>query len=209
VSTGSVVRALCWLAGLLGYAMLSHRFIVTQPHTVAADVFAIASAAGMACAAVWTTRARWWLVALVVAAAFVFWAARERFAFDTRWLYLLQHAGAHAALAVVFGRSLAGGCEPLVTRIAVAVQGPQPPDILSYTRSVTVVWAGYFTVMSLCSLALFAWGKPVWWSVLANFATPALIAGLFVGEYAIRRFRFPQHPHARLLDGIRAAGRPH
>lgn len=203
----AIVGALATVGLLAAYAIVSHLLIVSDDRTELGYLFAIVSVGVMAAAAGWATRWRWPIALLVTLAAAGGWALRERVGWDPRWLYLLQHAGVHIALGLFFGRSLRAGRTPLITTLATVIHGTLPPHITPYTRSVTTAWTLYFFGMAGCSLLLFMAGPAGWWSVLANFLTPPAIALVFVVEYAIRRQRFPDFPHARLLDGIRAFGR--
>jgi len=41
------------------------------------------------------------------------------------------------------------------------------------------------------------------WSLFANVLTYGIIAALFLGEYAVRKRRFPQQPYRGLIDFTR------
>lgn len=192
------------LAALVAWAAFAHRFTVADDRSAAAYGLAVLTGWALALAIGWSRprRARWVGAASVVAV--LAWASRRYVSWDPSWIYLVQHAGVHGLLALVFGATLRSGSTPLVTRLALAVQGPLPGPLLHYTRQVTWLWSGYFVAMTTLSLVLFATGPTLWWSVLANFVTPPAIAALFVGEYAYRRWRFPHFEHAGVLDGVRA-----
>ncbi len=206
----AVVGTLALVASLAAYAIVSHRLIVADDRSELGYLFALASAGLMAAAAGWgLPRWRWPIALLVTCAGAALWWLRERVGWDPRWLYLVQHAGVHAALGLVFARTLAAGRTPLVTGMATMLHGgPLPEPIPAYTRSVTVAWVLYFFGMALLSTVLFVAGPAQWWSWLANFLTYPAMGLMFAGEYAIRRYRFPDFRHARLLDTVRAFSRP-
>ena len=124
-------------------------------------------------------------------------------AIDPRWFYLLQHAGMQALLGVFFGRTLRRGRQPLITTLALRVHRHLPPDLLAYTRQVTVAWTVFFAVMTGLSLGLWCFAPASWWSVMANFLTMPAVIAMFVIEYRIRLRRFPDFDHATLLEGVR------
>lgn len=193
---------------LLGtYLWLVHDFTVRDVRDGRGYALALASMVGVAVAAAWPTRGRWpvTLAALLIAA--LAWRAHGSQAWDPRWVYLLQHAGTNAALAWVFGRTLAAGRRPLITRLALTVHPDLPAPMQAYTRSVTLAWTVFFVAMTGASLFLWAIGEAYWWSVLANLLTAPAVVMMFVGEYLVRRLRYPGFPHADLMAGIRAFSR--
>ncbi|MGD9942723.1 MAG: hypothetical protein AB7L76_23635 [Burkholderiaceae bacterium] len=194
-------------AALLAYALLAHRFTVGDDRSLISYLFAAGSLGAMAVAAGWATRWRWPLLAATLLALAAGGALQAQQALDPKWIYLAQHAGINALLGLMFGRSLLPGREPLVTRLALLVQGELPAGMPGYTRSVTWAWTLFFAAMTLASLGLFLFGPMAWWSVLANFLTLPAVALMFAAEYAIRLQRFPDYTHASLLDGVRAFNR--
>ncbi len=120
-------------------------------------------------------------------------------------LYYLQHQGSHLALAILFGRTLWGPGDPLITSMARYIYG----DTLSgrklrYTRQVTVAWTVYFVTNALVSTGLYLWAPTAVWSVHSNLLTGPLIALMFLGEYGVRRRVLPPHERPGLGDIIRA-----
>lgn len=122
-----------------------------------------------------------------------------------------------------FGRTLRGGRVPLITRIVSALDGVAPaalaPDLRRYTRKLTATWAGMLALLALVNLVLAAIATPQGlfasfgivpplavterqWSWFANVCNYGLLAGLFVGEYLLRKRRFPGRYHS-FLDFLR------
>jgi uncharacterized membrane protein len=119
-------------------------------------------------------------------------------------LYLLQHAGIHAALAAVFALTLRAGHEPLITALARRVHRHFSPAMAAYSRKVTIVWAVYFIVMAALSVLLFAIAPFDAWAVFANLVTPVAIVVLFVGEYLLRYRLHPEFERATLAEAMNA-----
>jgi uncharacterized membrane protein len=109
----------------------------------------------------------------------------------------------NVALAAVFGMSLQTRRVPVITRFAMLEQGALAPDLASYTRRLTWVWAVFFSAMAATSIALAVFGSLAAWSTFSNVVNYVLVCVLFVGEYLYRRRRFRQYDHASLIDLVR------
>lgn len=119
-------------------------------------------------------------------------------------LYYLQHLGVHLALAALFGATLVGPGDPLITRLARAVQGELSPRILRYTRQSTLAWTVFFLLNALVSTVLFVAAPREWWSLHANVLTGPLLAVVFALDAVWRRCVLLPHERPRLSDVIRA-----
>lgn len=122
-------------------------------------------------------------------------------------LYLVQHVGIHAVLALVFALTLRPGHEALITALARRVHGHLTPAMAAYSRKVTIVWALYFVIMAALSIALYAFAPFDAWAAFANLATPVAAVLLFVAEYAVRYWLHPEFERATLGDAINAYSR--
>ena len=123
-----------------------------------------------------------------------------------------------AAIAWVFGRTLARGREPLVTHFVRVIEGDARlalPGVRAYTRSVTVFWAVLLGAMSLLSLLIALLAVPGGWLATFGIAPPmrlpgsllawypeagcwVLLVAAFVGEYLFRRWHLRGIPHPSL-----------
>lgn len=114
------------------------------------------------------------------------------------------------ALAAAFGSSLGGGREPLITSIARRARGEHPPELVRYTRGLTVLWTAVFVALAATSAALAVFATPVIWSGFANFGSYVLICMLVGMEYVWRLRRFPDYPHPGFREylGILFHARP-
>jgi uncharacterized membrane protein len=180
-------------------------------------------AAVLLAAAHWVPR----LTAAAIALAAALWAAAERSAravLGALGIALAALAAAlaapslllyappvliNAALAVVFAASLRSARAPVITRFARLEHDPLPQELALYTRRLTLIWALLFAGMGAAALALAARGSLEAWSTFTNVVCYLLVAALFTGEYAYRRWRFRQFRHATLLElarNVRRAG---
>lgn len=144
-------------------------------------------------------------VALWLAVAVVVWWQWPQIRSRFEWIYLIQHVGAFALLALGFARTLAGDAEPLITRMArLTHEEPLPPALARYTRGVTLAWTLFFTAMCVTSLLLFFLGHMAAWSLLVTLLTPGLTVVMFVAEYLVRLVVLPDDIRPGLTDSVRA-----
>ncbi len=115
-------------------------------------------------------------------------------------LALAGPAIAFLVAAWLFGRTLLPGRTPLVERISRAERGGDfPPALAPYTRRLTAAWTILLVAIPVAGAALAFVAGPAAQSVTVNLVSWALILALFFGEYAYRRWRYPQFPHKNPL----------
>ena len=120
-------------------------------------------------------------------------------------LHYVEHVGTNLAFAVVFGRTLGAGHEPLITQLArFAHPEGLSPAKLRYTRQVTVAWTGFFIATAVVSSGLFLLAPAAVWSIFANFLTLPLILLMFVVEHLCRYLVLPPVERGGIADTIRA-----
>jgi uncharacterized membrane protein len=106
-------------------------------------------------------------------------------------MYFIQHVGINGSLALLFGRSLVGGRQPLCGLFASVVHPTMTPAIVRYTRQVTVAWTGFFLLTATTSVLLFFLAPAEVWSVFANVLSLPLVALMFVVENEVRKRVLP------------------
>ena len=127
------------------------------------------------------------------------------FTSEVAFLYFVQHVGVNGLLAAVFGRTLSGPGEPLVTQLARRVHdGVLSERQLAYTRGVTQAWTAFFLGMVAVSTGLFLLAPVAVWSTFANLLGGPLIGAMFVGEYLVRLRALPPGERSTLADAVRA-----
>ena len=120
-------------------------------------------------------------------------------------LYYLQHLGIHVALGVLFGKSLLGSGDALITRMARRIFARELSERkVRYTRNVTLAWTLFFFVNALVSTGLFIWAPAAVWSVHANVLTGPLIGVMFLVEHTLRLCLLPPHERPGIADIVRA-----
>lgn len=98
-------------------------------------------------------------------------------------------------LSFVFIRSLFQPEGPLISRIAMLVEGETLDDKqLRYTRMVTMIWAGMLLLLAIETIVL-AWFAPFsiwsWWAHVGNYL---ILFALFVLEIIARRILIQRGP---------------
>src|SRR3954468_3359948 len=116
----------------------------------------------------------------------------------------LTHAVANLLLLWYFARTLRAGSESLITRLARRVHGTLAPDMVAFTRRVTVAWCVFFAGQVLVSGLLFAFAPLEAWSMFINLINLPLIVLMFAGEYLYLSIRYPDHPRASITRVLRA-----
>lgn len=164
-----------------------HFAIVSDNRAVMAAFLAVLAIGALA------ARMPAWVAALAAAAAIgTAWI-------DLRVVAQIALAGpalAFLAVAWLFGRTLLPGRTPLVETISrLERAGDFPVALTGYTRRLTWAWTTLLVGIPAvdAALALFATAEAQ--SLFVNFASYALLALLYFGEYAYRLWRYPQFPH--------------
>ncbi|MEO7939795.1 MAG: hypothetical protein ABIR55_14310 [Burkholderiaceae bacterium] len=141
-------------------------------------------------------------LAALAAATALLWPTLQR---NTAVLYYLEHVGSLIALAVLFGRSLIGPGDALITSVArTIVGGSLSQRKQRYTRQVTLAWTLFFVANSLLSTALFVLASVRVWSVYAHLLTGPLVGLMFLAEHLVRTRVLPPQERPSLADVVRA-----
>lgn len=205
VSAGVILRGVIVAALLVAWATLAHLGSAGRMPPDLAAAVALAPLVAAVLMLLWRAGSLLWPAAgAIAAAALAAWlwpALRENVAL----VYFIQHIGANLALGILFGRSLTGGREALVSRFArLAHGGALSPARTRYTRQVTMAWTLFFAAMAGLSTALFLLAPPAAWSVFANLLTMPLLVLMFVAEYLVRIRMLPPEDRSGIADTIRA-----
>ena len=144
-----------------------------------------------------------WLVALGAAAAVMALAEYQEH-LGLAAVSGIWHAMAYLFLLWFFGRTLAPGTEPLVTRFARRVHGVLPPDIERFTRNVTIAWCVFFAAQLVVSALLFAFASLELWSAFVNLLNLPLLGAMFAGQLIYRHVRHPEFPRESIGQAIEA-----
>jgi uncharacterized membrane protein len=191
----------------VSFALLAHAALIDRLPPVWGALLSLVPLFALLLWAVRRSGGRVAAVALVALAAVALWLGWDSLQRHFPSIFFLEHAGANLLLALLFGRTLLAGREPLVTRFARLLHGSLPPEVQRYTRHVTLAWTIFFASLFTLSATLYLGGFVAAWSFLANIASPFLIGAMFVIEYAVRLRALPDWERVGILGGIRAFSR--
>jgi uncharacterized membrane protein len=119
-------------------------------------------------------------------------------------LYVAQHVGINLFLAMAFGSTLRGGHDPLITSLARRVHERLTPEMVAYTRQVTLAWTLFFLATVAVSAALYGFAPFERWAVFANLGTPLAVAAMFAAEYLLRYRLHPEFERTTMADAVRS-----
>jgi uncharacterized membrane protein len=197
-------RVIALAAAAVAYVLVTHWLMTSAPASPWNAVIVVSPMLGAASIVAWRRRRR--LLAAIAALAAAGLVAQAWLGHDlpAGSLYVCQHVVIHLLLAFVFGLTLQGGREALVTALARRVHGTMTPAMAAYSRKVTVAWTGYFIAMAILSLVLYAVAPFEVWATFANLVTPFAILSMFIGEYLLRYRLHPEFERATLAQAVRA-----
>jgi len=110
---------------------------------------------------------------------------------EPRYLFLLP-ALINVALLVTFGASL-WTKPPIVETFARLQAGELSPEEISYCRTVTKVWCGFFALNCGAIVWLALEGTRVQWAAYTGCISYLLVGLLFSAEYVYRHYRFRRY----------------
>ena len=152
-----------------------------------------------------SVRRRWWpLLGLAISALLAYLVLGEHERIGLIAVNGITHASLNLFLLWFFGHTLFGGREPLISRISRLVQGQLYPEVVSYTRYVTLAWSIYFAMQVVVSALLYFLAPITAWSFFINVLNLPLLALMFIGEHIYRGIAHPDHPRASILRSIEA-----
>lgn len=150
----------------------------------------------------------WWPLVVAVFLALVYFVAsgqHERIGLVA--VNGVSHAVLNLFLLGFFGRTLLSGKQPLITQISRRVNGELKPEIVAYTRRVTIAWCAYFAAQVTVSLLLYLFAPLAVWSLFINVLNLPLLALMFAGEYFWRITHYPHHSHTSIKKAIEVYAR--
>jgi uncharacterized membrane protein len=107
-------------------------------------------------------------------------------------------------MLVVFAATLLPGRTPVITLVAQRLNPRFHAGMLPYTRHVTIAWCLFFAGQIIASAVLYRYAPVRWWSLFVNGLNIPLVVLMFLGEYALRRRRFPESTDlATMIRGYR------
>jgi uncharacterized membrane protein len=119
-------------------------------------------------------------------------------------LYFIEHLGVNLALAALFGRTLSGPGEALITHFARIVNnGKLSERQFRYTRQATLAWTLFFLGNATLSSVLFVLAPLAVWSFYASLLTAPMVGLMFVAEHLWRMHALPPEERPSIADVAR------
>ncbi|UCV18982.1 COG4648 family protein [Ferribacterium limneticum] len=120
-------------------------------------------------------------------------------------LFFIQHLGTNLALGALFGRSLLGDGEALITQLARAVHEANLSELKRrYTRQATLAWTLFFLGNALISAVLWLLAPHTVWSIYANLLSAPLLGAMFIGEHIWRLKALPPDERPSIAQVVSA-----
>jgi uncharacterized membrane protein len=83
----------------------------------------------------------------------------------------------------------------MIERFARMREPDLPQEAIDYTRRVTQIWCGFFSVNGAIALMTALWATPATWTLYNGFIAYLMMALLFAGEHVFR-WHFKRHLNA-------------
>lgn len=192
------------LAAFIAYPVLLHTFILKEQVEMWQLVFVFAPLLLVGGWVMFRVVSRsWWPLLLLALAALVYYVASGNHGrIGLLAVNGLSHATVNFFLLWLFGRTLLHGHEPLISQISRKLNGYLDPDIVRYTRHVTIAWVIFPLSQLIISLALYLFAPVSAWSFFINVLNLPLLILMFVVEKTYRNWRYPDHPRTTIMQAI-------
>ena len=192
------------VVAFVAYPVLLHAFILKEEVEMWQLMFVFAPLLGVAAWVVFRMVSKvWWpLLALVFAGVIYYLVAGGHGRVGLLAVNGLSNATLNLFLLWLFGRTLLAGREPLISQISRQINGELKPEVVEYTRHVTIAWCIFFGLQVVISLLLYSFAPIAAWSFFINVLNLPLLILMFVGEKTYRTLRFPNHPKTSILKAI-------
>lgn len=204
ITPAKLLRGLALLCVLIAWAFLAHYGSTGEKHPDFSAALATVPLVAIVVMLLWRVGNPLWMVLGNVGVLGLLAWSWPYLRGNVALLYYVQHVGTNLALATLFGRSLIGQRQALVTQFALmAHQGIISPAQARYTRQVTIAWTAFFLLTAITSTVLFWLPLPNAWSIFANLLTVPLVVLMFVVEHIARHFILAPEDRASIADTIR------
>ncbi len=204
ITPAKLLRGLVLLCLVVAWALLAHHGSTGESHPDFSAALATTPIVAIAIMLLWRVGNPLWMAfgsLLVLGLLAGSWPYLRQ---NIALLYYVQHVGTNLALGTLFGRTLFGEREALISQFArMAHQGVISAAKARYTRQVTIAWVTFFFLTAAISTGLFWLAPPAAWSVFANLLTVPLIGLMFVVEHIFRHRILPPEDRSSIADTIR------
>ena len=192
------------VSAFIAYPILLHIYVLKEQVEIWQLVFVFAP---MLLVGGWmlfsAVRRAWWpLLLLALAAVIYFVISGDHGRIGLLAVNGLSHATINLFLIWLFGRTLLHGRDPLISQISRKLNGQLHPEVVMYTRHVTIAWVIFPASQIIISLALYLFASLEAWSLFINVLNAPLLVLMFIGEKTYRTLRYPHHPRTTIMQAI-------
>ncbi len=198
------VRLAAVLLLILCYSLLANFTLQSKQHADIGVVIAIAPIIVTCIALAFKAKRGILILGLLLMCSPLFWLVWSHFKQHYDWIYWLVHESLQVVLFITFARTLKSGHQPLCTQFAQIVHGSLSPELISYTRKVTIAWALFFAAVMIISSWIFIFYPISVWSIFSNFFYLPLVAMMFIIEYLVRIWALPKKDRTNIMGAIHA-----
>ena len=192
------------VALIFAYSIIANHTLQSETHAALGALVAIAPILLTCVLIALRSKQRALILVALVLISPLFWLTWSHFKQHYDWIYWLEHESLQLALLIMFARTLRSNRQPLCTQFAEMIHGQLSPELISYTRKVTIAWVIFFACVILVSCWLFFFYPIGTWSIFSNFIYLPLVALMFMIEYIVRIWALPKMDQSSIMDAIHA-----
>lgn len=115
-------------------------------------------------------------------------------------LYFLPPIVINLVIGAIFVNGLRRNQTPVIEKYILLMEGSISDRQQRYARWVTVAWACLLAILLIESIVLAAYFSRETWSLFTNFINYLVLGLMFLGEYIVRLFIFPDGQHMQFMD---------
>jgi uncharacterized membrane protein len=198
------LRLVGFLALILSYSLLAHYTLQSKTHATIGVMVALAPIVLTCFVLAYKAKHRILMLTLLLLASPLFWLIWSHFKQHYDWIYWLVHESLQFVLFIMFARTLMPDKQPLCSQFAQMVHGSLSPELVDYTRNVTIAWSLFFIIVMIISSWLFFFHPIKVWSIFSNFVYLPLVAMMFIIEYIVRFWVLPKKDRANIMHAVHA-----
>lgn len=140
------------------------------------------------------------LLAAVLVCGLLFRLQQE----NLKWLIVLQECGVLLIMSGVFGITLFTGGDALCTRFVRFAHDVPSPELVSYSRQITGIWALFFMLAAIVSLVLYFFQPMNIWALYNSVGIPIGAVVLFCLENQCQKIFLPREDRRTIVEVWRA-----
>jgi uncharacterized membrane protein len=114
-------------------------------------------------------------------------------------LYFLPPIVINLVIGAIFINGLRPNQTPVIEKYILLMEGAVSDRQRQYARWVTVAWSCLLVAMLIESIVLALYFSHETWSLFTNFINYLVLGLMFLGEYVVRIYTFPDEKHMQFM----------